>query len=541
MEFVNGRTLRQVIGSDRPPARRVLKIMRQVASGLAAIHAMGIQHRDLSPNNVMVTEPGDAKILDFGLSKLLTAESLVESHGYLVGTLFYVAPEQVHGRGGGLRTEIFSFGVMLYEVLTGLHPFRAEHHMSLLYNITQREPEPLATHLPNCPQALEALVARCLQKRPEDRPADMQEVERSLGEILKLSSLETSTPTRPVPDSSAPRITNRNPYLNRMMIKHREDFFGRAQEVKRIFARLNATPPGSVSIVGDRKIGKSSLLNYVYSRNVRQQYLEEADKTIMVFLDLQQEKQMSVESFVRTLIGIANFELRDRLDVSDCTLNLDGIRDMVQRLDAAGFRLAILLDEFEAVTTNSNFNLEFFSFLRFLANHYNVSYLTSSARDLQVLCHTKEISDSPFFNIFSTMRLTIFQRNEAEDLIRLPSERVGKPLGQYHEVILDLSGLFPFYLQMACSHAIEYLDDHPDAEQPDFREVRRRFYEEAKLHYRYVWDGFDPMRRARCSAWLTARTCPTRCATCWPSWRAGITWRTIARARGCSPPPSTSS
>jgi hypothetical protein len=125
-----------------------------------------------------------------------------------------------------------------------------------------------------------------------------------------------------------------------------------------------------------------------------------------------------------------------------------------------------------------------------------VSYITSSERDLQVLCHTKEISDSPFFNIFSTMRLTIFQRAEAEELVRQPSERVGKPLGPHFDAILDLAGLFPLFLQMACSHAIEYLDDHPDASQPDFREVRRRFYEEAKLHYRYVWENFDPHERS---------------------------------------------
>jgi len=211
----------------------------------------------------------------------------------------------------------------------------------------------------------------------------------------------------------------------------------------------------------------------------------------MVFLDLQQEKGMSTEAFVRTLLGMADLELRGRLDVSDCAHSLDGIKDMVQRLDAAGFRIAILLDEFEAVTTNPNFSLEFFSFLRFLANHYNVAYLTSSARDLQVLCHTKEISDSPFFNIFSTMRLSVFQRGEAEELIRVPSERVGKPLGAHVNAILEMTGLFPFFIQMACSHAIEYLDEHPDVTQPDFAEVRRRFYDEAKLHYRYIWDGFD--------------------------------------------------
>jgi len=261
--------------------------------------------------------------------------------------------------------------------------------------------------------------------------------------------------------------------------------------VKRIFARLNATPPGSISIVGDRKIGKSSLLNHIYSRAARHQHLEHPDRTIMVFLDLQEEKNMSMESFVGTLLGIANLELRGRVDVSGCARSLDGVKDMVQRLEGASIRLTVLLDEFEAVTTNPNFNLEFFSFLRFLANHYNVAYVTSSARDLQVLCHTKEISDSPFFNIFSTMRLSVFQREEAEELIRVPSERVGKPLGPYVEPILDMTGLFPFFIQMACSHAIEYLDEHPDAREPDFREVHRRFYEEARLHYRYIWDGFD--------------------------------------------------
>ena len=92
-----------------------------------------------------------------------------------------------------------------------------------------------------------------------------------------------------------------------------------------------------------------------------------------------------------------------------------------------------MLDEFEAVTTNPNFSLEFFSFLRFLANHYNVAYLTSSARDLQVLCHTEEISDSPFFNIFSTMRLTVFQPAEAEELDpRAQSERAGADAGALH-------------------------------------------------------------------------------------------------------------
>jgi len=495
MELVTGRSLRQVIDAGRPPLRRAVELMRQVAAGLGAVHAMGILHRDLSPNNILVAETGYAKILDFGLSKVSDQISSLTSRGYLVGTLDYVAPEQINGRPSDFRSEIFSFGVMLFEALTGLHPFRAEHPMSRLYNMAQRAPEPLDEHLPGCPAELRDLSVRCLEKDPDDRPGGMSEVERALNGILSTLAQDTPSP-RPVPIVGRPRATPRNPYLHRVMIKHREDFFGRTQEIKRIYARLNATPPGSISIVGDRKIGKSSLLNYVYNRTSRQKFLEQPEKSVMVFLDFQQEKGMTMESFVRALLGIATIELRDRVDLSGCAHTLDGIKDMVQRLDAAQFRLAILLDEFEAVTTNPNFTLEFFSFLRFLANHYNVAYITSSARDLQVLCHTREISDSPFFNIFSTMRLSVFQRAEAEELIRVPSERVGKPLGSHTEAIIGMAGLFPFFIQMACSHAIEYLDDHADAREPDFHELRVRFYEEAKLHYRYIWDGFDPHEKS---------------------------------------------
>jgi serine/threonine-protein kinase len=490
MEFVDGRTLRELLHGERMPTRQLLEIMYHVASGLAVIHGMGILHRDLSPNNILVMENGTPKILDLGLSKVKDTLSSADSHGYMVGTFPYVAPEQINGHETDFNAEIFSFGVILYEVLAGVHPFRAEHHMSLLYNIAQRPPAPLSSHLSDCPPALSKLVERCLEKAPEDRPGGMAEVVRSLDQILSLPGSWTTT-IRAVGIQAGPRETPRNPYLNRVMIKRREEFFGRTQEIKRIYARLNATPPGSISIVGDRKIGKSSLLNYIYARPNRQQNLEAPDKTVMVFLDLQEEKGMSMQSFVGKLLGIANMELRGRLDVSDCALSLDGIKDLVQRLDGAGFRLAILLDEFEAVTTNPNFSLEFFSFLRFLANHYDVAYITSSARDLQVLCHTQEIKDSPFFNIFSTMRLSVFQREEALSLISVPSERAGKPLQAHAQQILDIAGLFPFFLQMACSHSTEYLDEHPDGHELDFGEIRRRFYEEAKLHYRYIWEIFD--------------------------------------------------
>src|SRR5439155_8330362 len=147
MEFIKGKTLRELIAGAPLPLRNALRVMRQAASGLQAIHAMGIIHRDLSTNNIMLTDSGVGKIVDLGLAKDLTKLTTAESQNLLVGTLAYVAPEIVEGRSADVRSEIFSFGVILYEVLAGRNPFQAEHYMSLLYNITHREPEPLDKYL----------------------------------------------------------------------------------------------------------------------------------------------------------------------------------------------------------------------------------------------------------------------------------------------------------------------------------------------------------------------------------------------------------
>jgi serine/threonine-protein kinase len=496
MEYLTGRTLRQVqVQSERRmPLDLLLGTMKDVARGLNAIHEIGVVHRDLSANNIMVTDAGVSKILDLGLAKGLQMGSRGSREQYLAGTILYVAPELIAGEKASPQSDIFSFGVVFYEMLTGASPFQAEHHMSVLYNIAHREPKAITSYWTECPDSLNRLVCRCLEKQPERRPQSALEIEAGLDNLDLTGNSGTLSITRPVIPRKEVQSTPSNPYLNRVMIKRPEHFYGRKKEVKRIYSRLNATPPGSVAIVGDRKSGKSSLLNYVYMRRNRQLFLEAPDRVVMAFLDLKQEKDMSLKSFVEVLVRMVGYELRDRLDVGDCSLDLDGIRMMVQRLDDNEFRLALLLDEFEAITNNKNFDLEFFSFLRFLANHYNVAYITSSTRDLQVLCHTKEIADSPFFNIFTTMKLSSLDRSEAEELITKSSAQVGKPLEAYSGKIIEMAGLFPFFLQMACSHAIEYLDENEG--EPEFDEIGKRFYEEARLHYRFMWDGFDSHERS---------------------------------------------
>jgi serine/threonine protein kinase len=507
MELVEGRTLRRLLRDSQLSIASAVDVMSQAARGLAAIHSAGLVHRDLSTNNVMVTEDGTAKILDLGLAHFVDAANTRSQQYYIAGTVLYVAPEVIQGGGATVASDVFSFGAILYEAITGLNPFSAEHPTSIIYNITNRTPPPLSTYVQEVPDDLGDLTSECLRRRPESRPTDLNDVARRLTEIGDLA-----LSTRVVPSegpAARPSSSMRNPYLNRVMIKRYQDFFGRTREVKRIYSRLNATPPGSISIVGDRRIGKSSLLNYIYTKRNREQYLERPESTIMVFMDLQEETDMTLPRFAQKLTTLAQYEIQDRVAVPDATGSLDGIRELLQRLEEEEYRLVVLFDEFEVITTNENFTLEFFSFLRFLANHYDVVYLTSSAKDLQVLCHTKEISDSPFFNIFSTMRLSAFDREEADRLIVEPARRVGHDLRSHADWIRqELSGLFPFFIQVACSHVIECAEETGPDREIDFEQIRRRFCVEAQPHYRYMWEGFEEQERAVITQVVRGRAVP---------------------------------
>jgi eukaryotic-like serine/threonine-protein kinase len=170
-ELLEGDTLRARLRGPRPlPVAEAFALARQVASGLAAAHEKGIVHRDLKPANVFVTADGRAKILDFGLAKWLPAAGPSEATeatrpGTLLGTLGYMSPEQLRGEPADRRSDVFSFGALLYEMLSGRRAFGGGSAAESMSAILREEPAPL----PGVPLALEVLVRRCLRKRPEDR------------------------------------------------------------------------------------------------------------------------------------------------------------------------------------------------------------------------------------------------------------------------------------------------------------------------------------------------------------------------------------
>ncbi|HEV2884293.1 MAG TPA: protein kinase [Pyrinomonadaceae bacterium] len=203
MEFVDGKTLREKIHYEKSDLKKLLKYLQQVASGLAKAHAAGIVHRDLKPDNIMISKDGYAKILDFGLAKLVEAPASVfgsetasdvatvarDEHsipGRLLGTVGYMSPEQAQGKTEiDHRSDIFSFGCMLFEAITQRRPFQGESKVQSLYRIVYEPAPPLSEFNPLAPGELQRIVRRCLAKDPDERYQSIQDVAIELKELRR--------------------------------------------------------------------------------------------------------------------------------------------------------------------------------------------------------------------------------------------------------------------------------------------------------------------------------------------------------------------
>ncbi len=208
MEFVEGKTLKQLIDAESPSIKRVLDIAIQVCDGLAAAHEKGVVHRDIKSDNIMVTPKGQVKIMDFGLAKVKGATKLTKA-GSTIGTAAYMSPEQAQAGEVDHRSDIFSFGVVLYELLTTKLPFRGEHQAALMYSLVNEEPQPIARFNNHVTPELERIVSKALAKDPEDRYQHVDEMladlrrERKQLEYARAGYATTSRITQPI-DTVAP-------------------------------------------------------------------------------------------------------------------------------------------------------------------------------------------------------------------------------------------------------------------------------------------------------------------------------------------------
>jgi len=184
MEFVSGESLRQKVAKRPMDGDIVVDIAVQVAEGLEAAHQRGIIHRDIKSANIMVTEKGQAKIMDFGLAKV-AGESQLTKEARTIGTIAYMSPEQAQGDDLDKRTDIWSFGVVLYEMLTGQMPFRGDRESIILHSIVGAEPKPLRQVKSDIPAELQKVIDRAMKKKREDRYASAAEMAADLRKYLE--------------------------------------------------------------------------------------------------------------------------------------------------------------------------------------------------------------------------------------------------------------------------------------------------------------------------------------------------------------------
>ena len=265
MEFVEGETLKSRIKRKPLSVDEIAQVVLQTAEGLSSAHGKGIVHRDIKSDNIMLTVDGRVKIMDFGLARLNSGAQLTRSKTTL-GTLSYMSPEQFKGEVVGPRSDLWSLGVVLYEVLTGQLPFSGEHEAAVMYEVLNSEPAALIFRRPDTPENFQALVTSLLQKDQSRRPASAQEV---------IDRLKRSPSEPPRSDEKTIAVL----YFENMSSERESEYFcagitediitdlSKIRELK-VISRTDVLPFRNKE-VNTRQVGETLRVNYILEGSVR--------------------------------------------------------------------------------------------------------------------------------------------------------------------------------------------------------------------------------------------------------------------------------
>jgi AAA+ ATPase superfamily predicted ATPase len=269
-----------------------------------------------------------------------------------------------------------------------------------------------------------------------------------------------------------------NPYVYNQPLTRREQFSGRKSEIVRIYSRIASDRPQSVSIVGEPRIGKTSLLNWLYHEDSRGDYLDAPTTYLYLLLSLKEQPPGHPDAFFSLMS-----DTLAKTGQSQMSPSSDGFRHFVEHMEEKDRKFVLFFDDFGCVTQNKAFPLEFFSFMRSMANNYNVAYVTTSSDQLQKLCSSTDLQESPFFNIFTALNLRSFTDEEAREALLKPAMDIGVSLEGEAERILKLAGRLPYLLQLTASLAF----DAQVNGKLRMEEVAEKAFKEAREFLNLLW------------------------------------------------------
>jgi len=286
-----------------------------------------------------------------------------------------------------------------------------------------------------------------------------------------------------------------NPFTFGNPIRSADRFFGRTEELRQIVNRLRSSAHESTSIVGERRIGKTSLLKHLEKKKVAEELGLSGDEFCMVYMDFQGMMDITPERFWQRVLqkmerAICKPELVMEIKQirTQQSFDLFDLEDLFSQIADLGLTIVLLLDEFEYVTQNTYFGSDFFGGLRTLAIHHNLPLITSTRRDLVDLCHSEELKGSPFFNIFANIVLRPFSQSEVKELLIGYLEGTDITFNpQETELVLNLGGGYPFFTQMAAYYLFE-AKLNGLFESDLIKEVSLQFDAQSAAHYEYMWN-----------------------------------------------------
>lgn len=279
-----------------------------------------------------------------------------------------------------------------------------------------------------------------------------------------------------------------NPYITRSPVRNPDEFYGRNEIKNRIFSDIARKQMQSHCIVGERRIGKTSLLNQILHREIQENHIKDIESFIFARTDITLFPDAPFTTFfeewAKNISGVSG-------QAPSSDLGYLNFRKFIQNVTEDEYKIIIFLDEFEATRTNSNLDRGFFEFLRALTQNYNISFVLFSRIPLQYLMREEKFSSrfsSPFFNTINISYLRFLEESEARQLVIEPAENAGIDITDFEDFIIEQAYYHPFLLQQLCSIVF----DHKKSSDMSHEKILMEFRIQTEEFFAYLWQHSDP-------------------------------------------------